>query len=721
MSLARHSSSTSTIVDGVGASLPASLPASALPPTIYTATYSGVKVYEMVVNGVSVMRRKHDSSLNATQILKVAGVEKSKRTKVLEREVLTGEHEKVQGGYGKYQGTWIPFERGIELCRNYGVLEILDPLLSFHESDSTPSKEQAVVSRKRQRASLIQNFSQVSASSQALQSIQDSGVRTSSSQLLPAITDFQEEPTPALNNNKRLSLTGEQRPDIPASSLTQHIGLNASKAIASLEHNVPTYPPPGAPPALYEEYKPQQDGPIDTSLIPDTNQPLPTLTPETCENFEPSHDVVMDIFTSEHMSIPQNLSHVNFDVPIDEMGNTALHWAAALGNTKLVKDLLDKGAKVCRGNYAGETPLIRSVLVTNNSDSSRFADLLELLYPSIVIQDYTQRNVLHHIALTSGIKGRGGSSSYYMATLLEWLVRRGQGRLGFRKFVGEIVNARDSRGDTALNIASKTNSSHIANQLLDIGADEHIANRAGLRPADFGYKRNQSNEENGEDQEMTDGVDQVSASPTRTNDAMTSQFLKRQKLMSELEGFLQEAETEFKTEITSKGKAIKDLTEQLRKAHQTLRDEKERLNQLKQLQTRQVELRRSVQNLDRAIADEDTRYKTTSDEPISDVVENMDPDQPFRVTADQKLSHKVIQARVAAYKHDVENLRRLASVLKERSTSQELKFRAVVSRCTGVAEEKVEELLPALLQAVGSDPPEVDMTRISTFLRKIDH
>lgn len=50
------------------------------------------------------MRRRSDAYLNATQILKVAGFDKPQRTRVLEREVQKGEHEKVQGGYGKYQG-----------------------------------------------------------------------------------------------------------------------------------------------------------------------------------------------------------------------------------------------------------------------------------------------------------------------------------------------------------------------------------------------------------------------------------------------------------------------------------------------------------------------------------------------------------------------------------------------------------------------------------------
>ena len=74
--------------------------------TIYTAVYSAVPVWEMVMRNVSVMRRKADDFMNATQILKVAGIDKGKRTKILEKEVQVGEHEKVQGGYGKYQGTW---------------------------------------------------------------------------------------------------------------------------------------------------------------------------------------------------------------------------------------------------------------------------------------------------------------------------------------------------------------------------------------------------------------------------------------------------------------------------------------------------------------------------------------------------------------------------------------------------------------------------------------
>jgi hypothetical protein len=54
------------------------------------------------------MRRRADDWINATHILKVAEYDKPSRTRILEREVQKGVHEKVQGGYGKYQGTMEP-------------------------------------------------------------------------------------------------------------------------------------------------------------------------------------------------------------------------------------------------------------------------------------------------------------------------------------------------------------------------------------------------------------------------------------------------------------------------------------------------------------------------------------------------------------------------------------------------------------------------------------
>ncbi|KAI9101644.1 Dna-binding domain of Mbp1, partial [Phlyctochytrium arcticum] len=100
-------------------------------PVIYSAIYSGVPVYEMMCRDTPVMRRMADAYMNATQILKVAGFTKPKRTKILEREVLQGEHEKIQGGYGKYQGTWIPLSESRQLAGRYNVEVDLRALFDF--------------------------------------------------------------------------------------------------------------------------------------------------------------------------------------------------------------------------------------------------------------------------------------------------------------------------------------------------------------------------------------------------------------------------------------------------------------------------------------------------------------------------------------------------------------------------------------------------------------
>ncbi|ODQ47226.1 hypothetical protein PICMEDRAFT_30738, partial [Pichia membranifaciens NRRL Y-2026] len=98
---------------------------------LYSATYSGVAVYEFIHPKSSVMRRKKDGWVNATHILKVANFPKAKRTRILEKDVQTGVHEKVQGGYGKYQGTWVPLKRAVEIAQQFGVLNDLNPVFDY--------------------------------------------------------------------------------------------------------------------------------------------------------------------------------------------------------------------------------------------------------------------------------------------------------------------------------------------------------------------------------------------------------------------------------------------------------------------------------------------------------------------------------------------------------------------------------------------------------------
>lgn len=99
---------------------------------IYSATYSNVPVFEFVTSEGPIMRRKLDSWINATHILKIAKFPKARRTRILEKDVQTGIHEKVQGGYGKYQGTYVPLDLGATIAKNFGVYDVLKPIFEFN-------------------------------------------------------------------------------------------------------------------------------------------------------------------------------------------------------------------------------------------------------------------------------------------------------------------------------------------------------------------------------------------------------------------------------------------------------------------------------------------------------------------------------------------------------------------------------------------------------------
>lgn len=433
--------------------------------------YSGVKVYEMEVNGVACMRRRADGWLNATQILKVAGIEKGKRTKVLEKEILTGDHEKVQGGYGKYQGTWINYDRGREFCRQYGVEEVLIPLLDHDrgndgsdvpQTQNTPTKEQAMAAnRKRfyntapeQRNGNPQQggtfFSNISPMSSVALSAMEKAARLNSPAPRPGMIrgstgGAQGQMSQHLGPPQMVS----QQSMMSENSFSGDMSIDSAYATQQFQGEEPPrkrmrtddggrMARPSLPTdssmrsnttevndaSIYQQHgifpDPNSDGP------PSTMPPLPA--PDSQEG-EEKRALLLDLFADQsridyatHPALTQ-LNAEDYDLPLDVSANTALHWAATLARIPLVRLLLQKGANMWRGNAAGQSALISAVLVNNCSEHSCFPHLLELLGPLIEARDAQGRTILHHIAVACGIKGRAPSSKYYLEALLEFLVR----------------------------------------------------------------------------------------------------------------------------------------------------------------------------------------------------------------------------------------------------------------------------------------------------------
>jgi regulatory protein SWI6 len=195
----------------------------------------------------------------------------------------------------------------------------------------------------------------------------------------------------------------------------------------------------------------------------------------------------------------------DIDMIIDEHGHTALHWAASLAKMDIVKQLIELGADIHRGNFNGETPLARALLTTNNAETGTVSVLLEHLAPSIQTLDQSYRSVAHHVSLVSGIPGRASCARLYMAAILEWVAKeqrtsaslaQGQGHDGTNGTTGTsaalslkaLVDVQDLYGDTALNVAARMGTRGLVRLLLDAGADKSKGNKLGLRPVDFGVE-----------------------------------------------------------------------------------------------------------------------------------------------------------------------------------------------------------------------------------------
>ena len=205
-------------------------------------------------------------------------------------------------------------------------------------------------------------------------------------------------------------------------------------------------------------------------------------------NGERYRAIFMSVFLNhENHKLPELLTgptppaDLDVDLIIDDQGHTSMHWAAALSRINVLQMLLNLGADARRVNFNGESALIRAVLVTNNFDNDTFVDLLTLIHNAIDIMDKKGRTVIHHIALTAGIKGRMQASRYYLDNLLDMMTKTGMD-------IGALIDVQDKNGDTALNIAARIGNRSLVEQLLRAGADPKVPNRAGLRAIDFGLE-----------------------------------------------------------------------------------------------------------------------------------------------------------------------------------------------------------------------------------------
>ena len=805
------------------------------------AVYSSVSVYEMEVNQVAVMRRRKDSWLNATQILKVAGIEKGKRTKVLEKEILSGEHEKVQGGYGRYQGTWISYRRGVEFARQYGVEALLRPLFEYDMGQDgmttagqgnldTPTKEQAMAAQRKRNminggadnrapaqspnGTFFKNISKSAAN--AVNAISKARIGSPSSLNRPAKPI--RRPSQQMGNSQDSGYNGSSQQSMP--SLHSENSFGSSQLDPALRaHNTPYYPnahdpqngdmnePPRKrirPSNSQDPFATDGNLDYDTSmrdLTPtDANdsfaygqaysqphmdyrlnglQPLPQPTSKSAiEKQQILTNLFLDPNQTDFSNHPAllRLSGEDLDIPIDATAHTALHWAATLARTSLLRALIEKGASIYRLNTGGETALIRAVLTTNNLDQGSFTDLLEMLGPTIEIRDGHGRTVLHHMAVASAIKGKSSACRYYLESLLEFVVRQGDASssqqssfqnpdlvmpapktITLVRFMSEIVNTLDMSGDTALNLAARIGNKTIIHQLLEVGADPSIANRGGLKPTDFGVGGDPDLLEAQQNSQVTRGGHHVVSKVAESSQELVAceshqRFLENiLTSMTAIKTLLSDTESSFRSEIQAKQSLIDQTHTKLRETTSLLNEERRRLAKLQRKSNDREALRQRIANLRRA-NDQQRAYLTSSSNGRSATL-------PTEIRLDVKvgeadaglvidttilpLSHDhsgplhilphqreylatlpptvILKARTTAYQKNNARLEAQAKKLHDQSSELETQLRKLVCLCLSLEEGQLDQLIGSLHAAVQSEGGEdVDLARVREFLRRVE-
>ncbi|KAL4876612.1 hypothetical protein BJY04DRAFT_231509 [Aspergillus karnatakaensis] len=765
-------------------------------PQIYRAVYSNVSVYEMEVNGVAVMKRRSDSWLNATQILKVAGVVKARRTKTLEKEIAAGEHEKVQGGYGKYQGTWVNYQRGVELCREYHVDGLLRPLLEYdmnpdgtgasgQDSLDTPTKEQAMAAQRKRLYSGMENRS----SSQPQQGTFFQNISRTAATAVNAMSKARfESPASRGGDSRRSSVIRKPSQQMGSQeappTLTSQQSMYSVASDSGFGSNVPSngrYPPQDAMSFEQEEMEPPRKRirssqtfgvPFDPSTS--MNEPTPTepndsfyqdlepidpvfdesrhgldplppaTTPERFQKMKLIMTLFLDKTTKDFSTHPAllQLSGEDLEVPLDEYRNNALHWAAMLARMPLVHALVKKGVSISRLNGAGETALQKAVGTRNNLDYRSFPRLLHVLAPTIDVVDRSGRTILHHIAVMAAT-GHGGhvSAKHYLEALLEFIVRyggttlsqevpNGSSQLGtplstevitLGRFISEIVNLRDDQGDTALNLAGRARSVLVP-QLLEVGADPHIPNHTGLRPADYGV-----------------GVDMIdsNAQPNGDrNDTFADQLAKTRKEIldattAQVTAIIQETlgsfDKDLASNLTTKQEKFDHWHAKIRESAKARQIEQKKLDELKQRSIDRTETSRRLKNLEKSstdliavlkgiqgdsfnlskpvlVGDADREAGVEVSEFESLFPENFDPTGGFTEAQAAYIrslpSPEVLQVRIDCYRGlNKEILDEVAS-LKSKNVVLGQNYRRMVMACTGWTAEQVDDAADGLTQCV---------------------
>jgi hypothetical protein len=171
---------------------------------------------------------------------------------------------------------------------------------------------------------------------------------------------------------------------------------------------------------------------------------------------------------------PEPPANVNLDRPIDEKGHSAMHWAAAMGDVEVVKELMRRGARIdCLSNNL-ETPLMRAVMFTNNFDKNTMPSMVKIFQQTVVRTDWFGSTVFHHIAATTSSTNKYVCARYYLDCIINKL-----SETWIPEEITRLLNIQDKNGDTAIMIAARNGARKCVRSLLGRNVTVDIPNNKG--------------------------------------------------------------------------------------------------------------------------------------------------------------------------------------------------------------------------------------------------
>ena len=295
------------------------------------------------------------------------------------------------------------------------------------------------------------------------------------------------------------------------------------------------------------------------------------------------------------------------DWPIDTERHTALHWASAMGDVEVIKQLKRFGASLASQNIRAETPFMRSVNFTNCYEKQTFPVILKELFSTVDVRDASGCTVIHHAAvMKSGRVTSHSCSRYYLENILN---KMHESRSA--DDLQQLLDTQDNDGNTAMHLAAMRDARKCVRALLGRGASTDIPNHQGVRAEDLIKELNASKSK------AARGPPQRSSSPFAPDSQRHNSF---RDALSESESKLQasfrsEAANTVQSRITP---LVLQKFQDLAQSYENELDEKEEAEKearriLLNTQAELANLRTSVADLESRLEADEAAAKTEAE------------------------------------------------------------------------------------------------------------